>query len=121
MVQMLALQRVYVFSQRKEYPEGATFSISDTREADSLRLMKKAQIVPDKPKHVDLPKQAPAQTKQEVADDNPKKGGGRGRTYQRRDMVATDGPIGEDIPLPSSLLDPPSKESTSPDSEDEQG
>ena len=44
MVQMLALQRVYVFSQRKEYPEGATFSISDTREADSLRLMKKARI-----------------------------------------------------------------------------
>ena len=117
MVQMLALQRVYVFSQRKEYPEGATFEIKDAREAESLRLMKKAQLVPDKPKHVDLPKRVPVETRQEVAEDTPKKIGGRGR-YQRRDMVATDGPTGEEIPLPSSLQDPPSEEPTSTSSED---
>ena len=116
MVQMKALQpKVYVFSQRKEYPEGATFDVKDAREAESLHLSKKAMRIPDKPTHVDLPKHV--ETKVEVSD-GPKKSGGRGR-YQRRDMTATDGQTGEEIPLPSSLLDPPSEESTSTESEAE--
>lgn len=118
MVQMIAKKTVYY--GRKEYRAGMQFSIDDEREIGKMERTNKAQRVPDKPKHVDLPKRTPVvETKHEVAEDTPKKIGGRGRTYQRRDMVATDGPTGEEIPLPSSLLDPPSEEPTSTSSEDE--
>jgi hypothetical protein len=113
MVQMIALQTVYVFSQRKEYREGVTFDVKDPREAESLHLSKKARRVPDKPAHVDLPK--PVVTKDEVAE-LPKRGGGRGR-YQRRDMTAMDGPTGEEIPSPSSDPEPQSEEQSSTTSE----
>jgi hypothetical protein len=115
MVQMIALQRMYVFSKRKEYAEGVTFDISDMREADSLARMKKAMLVPEKPKHVDLPKHVETKT-EEPESDGPKKGAGRGR-YQRRDMTATDGPTGEEISLPSSLLEPQPEEPISGNSE----
>jgi len=115
MIKMIAAKTVYRQSERKEYRPGASFDVADEREADKLERARKARRVPDKPKHVDVPKH----TKVEEPDEAPKKSGGRGR-YQRRDMTATDGQTGEEIPLPSSLLDPPSEESTSPNSEAEQ-
>src|ERR1051325_9941622 len=98
MVQMIARKAVYF--GRKEYRPGAQFDVDNEREAARLERTNKAQRVPDNTKHVDIPKQV----KQEVAEGAPKKSGGRGR-YQRRDMTATDGPTGEEIPLPSSLQD----------------
>lgn len=113
MVEMIARKAVYY--GRKEYRAGAQFAVDNEREAARLERTNKAQRVPDKPKHVDLPKQV----KVEETDEAPKKIGGRGRTYQRRDMVATDGQTGEEIPLPSSLQDHPSEESVSISSEAE--
>lgn len=114
MVQMIALQTVYVFSQRKEYREGVTFDVADAREAESLHAMKKAMRVTDKPKHVEVPR--PVDTRQ-MEPQSPKKTGGRGRTYQRRDMTATDGQTGDATPLPSSPPAPQPEEPISTTSE----
>ncbi len=113
MVEMIAKKAVYY--GRREYRPGTQFTVDNEREAAKMERTNKAQRIPDKPKHVDVPKPA----KVEEPDDNPKKIGGRGRTYQRRDMVATDGPTGEEIPLPSSLQEPQSEEQTSTSSEAE--
>ncbi|TGT76732.1 MULTISPECIES: hypothetical protein [unclassified Mesorhizobium] len=113
MVQMIAKKTVYY--GRKEYRAGMQFSIDDEREIGKMERTNKAERVPEKPAKVDLPRR---KTKVEEPE-APKPSGGRGRTYQRRDMVATDGQTGEEIPSPSSLQAHPSEEPTSTNSEAE--
>ena len=117
MVKMIALRRVYSRSNGKEFAPGETFHEHDEREARKHERSKRAEKAPhmERPSKVDLPVKRAAM---EPETDTPKKSGGRGR-YQRRDMIATDGQTGEEIPLPSSLQDPPSEEPTSTNSEAE--
>jgi hypothetical protein len=112
-MKMIAMKTVYDRAARKEYRPGVEFEVSDDNEANRLERTRKAKRAPVKPAHVDLPK---AMKEEEHA--APKKSGGRGR-YQRRDMVATDGPTGEEIPLPSLPADPQPSEETSDSSEEE--
>lgn len=66
MVDMIARKAVYY--GRKEYRAGAQFAVDNERDAARLERTNKAQRVPDKPKHVDLPK-----VKVEEPDEAPKK------------------------------------------------
>lgn len=111
-MKMIAMKTVYY--GRKEYRVGQEFDVPNERDAAKMLRAHKAKAAPVKPGKVDLPKSMKAEEF-----DAPKKSGGRGRTYQRRDMTATDGQTGEEIPLPSSLADPPSSEPTSDNSGEE--
>jgi hypothetical protein len=111
MVAMIAMKTVYY--GRREYRPGQEFDVRIDREVDRLVRANKAKLAPAKPAMIDLPAM-----KAEEAPGEPKRRG-RPPKYLRRDMVATDGQTGEEIPLPSSLQDLPSEEPTSPVSEEE--
>ncbi len=117
MIKMEAKRVFFDHDIRRDRKVGETFTVLSEKDAARLEARKKALRTGkvEKPAHVDVPR--PVVTKDEAAD-GPKKTGGRGR-YQRRDMTAMDGPTGEEIPLPSSLLEPQPEEQTSTNSEAE--
>jgi hypothetical protein len=115
MTKMVALRRVYSRHNRKEFLPGQTFHEMEDREVRKMERSKRAMAAPDmdKPALVDLPvmktEEAPGESKRR----------GRPPKYLRRDMTATDGQTGEEIPLPSSPVVPLSEEPISTGSEDE--
>ena len=111
MVKMIAMKTVYY--GRREYRAGMEFEVDIDREVERFERSHKARRAPHKPWFVDLPVM-----KAEEAPGEPRRRG-RPPKYLRRDMVATDGPTGEEILLPSSLQDLPSEEPTSISSEEE--
>lgn len=80
---------------------GEMFDASD-KDGNVLKKMRRAKDA-DSQKTSDLPGMSRryVQTQEEPKAETPKKPRGRPRKYERRDMVATDGPTGEENSSPS--------------------
>ncbi|MBZ9759479.1 hypothetical protein LB553_01070 [Mesorhizobium sp. CA8] len=114
MIKMIAAKRIYDGSVRKEYKPGQEFEIASEREAAKLeRTHKAVRKTFVQPAMVDIPA---VRLQPEGAPGEPKRRG-RPPKYLRRDMTVMDGQSGEEIPLPSSLQEPPQEEQTSESSE----